>query len=78
MKPAKILAGIAGAGALAGAGAESPLVTSISVIILALGALLDRDQDGVPDFIEKWRRKRRKKKLADRVREHTTISTIVK
>lgn len=77
MKPAKILAGIAGAGALAGAGADSPLVTSISVIILALGALLDRDQDGVPDFLERWRRKRRKK-LADRVREHTTISTIVK
>lgn len=77
MKPAKILAGIAGASALAGAGAESPLITSVSVIILAIGALLDRDQDGIPDFLEKWKRKRRKKKLADRVKEHTTISTMV-
>jgi len=76
MKPAKILAGIAGASALAGAGAESPLITSVSVIILAIGALLDRDQDGVPDFVERWRRKRRKRKLEDRVRAHTTITTM--
>ncbi len=85
MKPKPILALLAGGTALAGASADQPIITAVSVILVAIAAVLDRDQDGVPDFIEKWRRKRRKRKLdarkkdlEDRVRKHTTISTMVK
>ncbi len=85
MKPRTILAVLGAGTAASGAAVDQPLVTAVSVILVAIAAVLDKDGDGTPDFVERWRRKRRKRKLdarkkdlEDRVRKATTITTMVK
>lgn len=70
MKINRVIAGLAGAGALTGGAADNPVILALSVVFLALGHALDRDADGIPDFLEKIRAKRRRRRAErDRARQ---------
>ena len=55
------IAGTVGAGA-AVTGDPEAIPVAVATILLAISGALDKDGDGIPDFIEKIRRRRKKRK----------------
>lgn len=55
------IAGVIGAGS-AMTGDPEAIPVAVATILLAVGGALDRDGDGIPDFVERIRNRRKRRK----------------